>query len=132
MKWNDTSLLLIRLSFGGLLLINHGWGKIGRLMADEVKFLDFMGLGPRISLGLAVFAEVVCSALIVVGLFTRYATLPIIITMLTVIFMVHINDGLRELELPILFLTSMVVILMKGPGKYSIDHKLFRNSGNFL
>lgn len=123
--WNDLSLLLLRLSFGTLLLVNHGWGKIPRLTGDEVKFLNFLGLGPRFSIGLAVFAEVICASLIILGLFTRFAAVPIIITMLTVIFFVHINDTLKQMELPILFLTAMILILVKGPGRYSIDHKLF-------
>lgn len=123
--WHDLSLLLLRISFGVLLLANHGFGKIPRLTADEVRFLNFLGAGPRISLGLAVFAEVVCSSLIILGLFTRLAAIPIIITMVTVIFFVHINDTLKQMELPILYLSAMILILVKGPGKYSIDHKLF-------
>jgi putative oxidoreductase len=123
--WHDFSLLLVRICFGGLLLANHGLGKLPRLTAEEIRFLNFLGIGSRASLGLAVFAEVVCSSLIILGLLTRFATIPIIITMFTVIFFVHINDGLKAMELPILFLASMILLLVKGPGRYSIDQKLF-------
>ena len=40
----------------------HGIPKIGRLLGEgPVKFADPFGLGPETSLGMAIFAEVICT-----------------------------------------------------------------------
>jgi len=121
----DLSKLLIRLAFGGLMLIAHGWPKLMKFAAGgEITFRDPLGIGAVSSLALATFAELICSMLIILGLFTRLAAIPLIITMLVIIFLVHINDPLSKLELPILFLVAFVVLGLIGPGKWSLDHLL--------
>jgi putative oxidoreductase len=61
MKLQDFGLLAIRLLSGGMML-THGIPKFGRLFGEgPVKFADPFGLGPEISLGMVLFAEVGCS-----------------------------------------------------------------------
>jgi putative oxidoreductase len=121
----DLSKLLLRLAFGGLMLIAHGWPKLMKFVSDdEIKFRDPLGIGTVNSLAMATFAELICALLIIFGLFTRLAAVPLIITMLVIIFMVHLNDPLSKLELPILYLVAFVVIGLIGPGKWSLDHLL--------
>ena len=118
----DLSLLLLRVTFGGLMLINHGLGKFNKLMAGgEIKFASVFGMGPEMSLGLAVFAEVLCAAMVVLGLFTRLAVIPLIITMLVAIFVIHIGDPFKKIESAIIYLIPYLVLLWNGSGKYSID-----------
>ena len=124
-RLGDLSLLLLRITFGGLMFLNHGLGKFNRLTGgEEIKFMDFMGLGPEISLGLVVLAEAVCAILIVLGLFTRLATIPLIITMLVAIFMVHWNDPFGDKEMALLYLIPFITLFFSGAGKYSIDDKI--------
>ncbi|WP_026955105.1 DoxX family protein [Algoriphagus vanfongensis] len=113
-------MLILRLGSAGMML-THGIPKINRLFADEVKFADPFGLGPTISLALAVFAEVVCSALLILGLKTRLATIPLMITMLTAAFVAHAADPFGRKELPLLYFTVFLVLLIVGGGKYSLD-----------
>ncbi len=121
-KNTDIALLLLRLTFGGLMLVNHGWGKMMNLFGDApIEFMDFMGLGQPVSLALTVFAEFLCAALVVLGLFTRWAVIPLIITMLVAIFMVHINDPFAKMELGIIYLMAFTAIGLAGPGWYSLD-----------
>jgi len=118
----DISLLLLRVTFGGLMLINHGWGKMMKFFGDDpIKFADPIGVGETASLALAVFAEVICAVLIVMGFLTRWAVIPLIITMLVAVFIVHISDPFKKMEMGILYLIPYVVIWMNGAGKYSID-----------
>jgi putative oxidoreductase len=120
----DLSLLLLRITFGGFMLINHGIGKMDKLMAGgEIKFADPIGVGMKNSLILAVFAEVICAGLFVLGLFTRLALIPLIITMLVAAFIMHIGDGLKDMEAAILYLIAYLVVFINGAGKYSLDKK---------
>lgn len=122
---NDVGLLLLRLTFGGLMLINHGWGKFQMIMNGvPSQFPDPLGLGGAASLYLAVFAEVICAALIVVGAFTRYAVVPLIITMLIAALIVHGDDPFKKMEGAILFLIPYVILLIQGAGDYSVDSRL--------
>lgn len=121
-RLTDLSLLLLRVTFGGLMFINHGLGKFNKLMAGgEIKFASVFGMGPELSLGLAVFAEVLCAIMIVLGLFTRLAVIPLIITMLVAIFVIHISDPFKKMEMAIIYLIPYLVLLWNGSGKYSVD-----------
>lgn len=127
-KSNDIALLLLRITFGGLMIINHGWGKMMRLFGEgPIKFADPIGLGPEISLYLTVFAEVICGVLLIIGLFTRYATIPLIITMLVALFVIHGDDPFGDKEGALVFLIPYICLLIAGPGEYSVD-KRFRSS----
>lgn len=117
----DLALLLIRLGAGGMML-THGIPKIGRLLGEgPVKFADPFGLGPEISLGMAIFAEVICAILVIIGFKTRLATIPLIITMLTAAFYAHWNDPFGKKELPLLYGCVFLGILAFGAGKYAVD-----------
>jgi putative oxidoreductase len=124
----DAGLLLIRLLSGGMIL-THGIPKINRLFGpDPVKFADPFGLGPEISLSMAVFAEVICAVLVIIGLKTRLATIPLMITMLTAAFYAHWNDPFSKKELPLLFFTVFLALLIFDSGKFSVDRLLKRKS----
>ena len=128
-KQTDIALLLLRLAFGGAMIYGHGWGKLMRLFSDEpIKFFNFMGLGPDISLGLATFAEVGCALLLMLGLFTRWATIPLIITMLVAVFLRHSGDPFGQVEKAILYLITYICLLITGAGWYSLDAQV-RNRG---
>jgi putative oxidoreductase len=121
-KRTDIALLLLRLTFGGLMLINHGLPKMEKLMAGgEIKFADPIGIGMENSLYLAVFAEVVCAVLLMIGAFTRFALVPLIVTMLVAIFIVHGGDPFGKMEKAILFLVPYICLLITGAGWYSVD-----------
>ena len=87
----------------------------------EMQFGDPIGLGPEVSLVLTVFAEVVCSILIVLGLGTRLAAIPSIVTMAVAAFIVHGADPFGRKEMALLYLVGYVVLLLSGSGKFSVD-----------
>lgn len=118
----DISLLLLRLVFGGFMILNHGWGKLMKFMGEgPIKFGDPLGVGTELSLSLAVFAEVGCALLLVIGLFTRWATAPLIVTMLVAAFIVHGDGPFKEMESALVFGTAYIVLSLMGPGRYSLD-----------
>lgn len=118
---NSLGLLVVRLLAGGMML-THGIPKIGRLMGEgPVKFADPFGLGPEISLIMAIFSEVACAILIMIGFKTRVATIPLMITMLVAAFYAHWDDPFGKKELPLLYFAVFLLILIVGAGKYSLD-----------
>jgi putative oxidoreductase len=119
----DGALLLLRLWFGLPLLVLHGWSKLTGFSAMAEKFPDPLNVGHSISLGLTVFNEVVCAALIVVGLFTRAAALVGISGLGVAFWIVHGHKlaGAGNGELAFTYLGVYVALLLAGAGKYSVD-----------
>ena len=109
-------------------MILHGWGKLQMMLDGEFEnFGDPIGLGKSLSLILVVIAEVGCAALIMIGLATRLATVPIIIAMSVAAFVVHGADpwtmGAGASKEPaLLFLTVYLTLLFTGAGKFSADN----------
>ncbi|MGB0880951.1 MAG: DoxX family protein [Polaribacter sp.] len=125
---NVSSALLILRVVIGIFMLTHGWGKMQTLFSGEpIQFADPIGLGASFSLALTVFAEVLCSILIIVGLGTRFAAIPLLITMLVAVFIVHANDGFGKQELGLLYAAMYGAIALAGAGKFSLDYLLFKS-----
>lgn len=103
---------------------SHGWGKLQKMLGGDMSFADPLGVGEEVSLVLAVFAEVVCAILVALGLFTRAALIPLIITMMVAVFIIHADDPFGKQEFGLLYLVPYVTLFLTGPGKISLDRKL--------
>lgn len=124
-RYHDLSLLLLRLTFGAFMIYGHGWGKLFRLFGDDpIRFADPFGLGATASLALATFAEIICAAMVALGLMTRWALIPLIITMYVATFIAHGGDGFKEMEKPLMYFLTYIALFLAGPGKYSLDAKI--------
>jgi uncharacterized membrane protein YphA (DoxX/SURF4 family) len=77
----DLGLFFLRIMVGSFMLFGHGWGKLIGYSEKASQFADPIGLGPATSLGAAIFAEVFCSLLIILGIGTRIAAVPLVFTM---------------------------------------------------
>jgi putative oxidoreductase len=117
-------LLIFRIAMGAMML-THGYPKFQKLIEGNFQFGDPIGLGPEFSLILAVLAEFVCSTLLILGLTTRLALIPLLTTMAVALFVVHVNDPFSSQEKAALYLVSFFLLLITGPGKYALDRKLF-------
>jgi putative oxidoreductase len=114
------SLLLLRLSLGGL-MIPHGYKKLMNFASKSSEFADPFGLGGPASMSLVIFAEFFCAIFIVLGLMTRLATIPLIITMSVALFVAHKGQLFGEGEQAALYLFGYMALLFTGPGKISFD-----------
>ncbi len=114
--------LLIARAAIGIFMLTHGIPKLQTLMSGHIKFADPFGIGAAPSLILAAFAEVVCSILLILGLATRLATIPLMITMIAAIFHVLAKKPFAEKELAVMYLLLFFGFFILGAGKYSIDH----------
>ena len=125
----DLALLIGRLGFGGSMLIAHGWPKIQNFSTVSEKFPALLGMSSSTCLGLAVFAEVLCSILLIIGLGTRFALSQLIITM-AVGMHFHLNvlkqnlfaaPGQASAELAFIYLLAFVLLMILGSGRISLD-----------
>ena len=108
-------------------MLTHGVPKLSRLLeGGEIQWADPIGLGPAVSLVLAVFAEFFCSILIGIGLGTRLATIPLIVTMAVAAFVSHGADPFARKELAIMYIVVYVTLLVTGSRKYSVDRLITR------
>ena len=117
-------LLVLRIAISAMML-THGLNKLSNFSAISPNF-DPIGLGGTISLSLVIFAEVFCSIAILLGLFTRLATFPLIVAMCVATFVTHAGQAFAAKELALLYLTFYVAILLIGPGRFSIDRLLWK------
>lgn len=116
----DISMLLSRLLFGLLFMI-HGLSKINDFGQMALTFPDPLGVGNEISLILAIFGEVFCSVLLILGLLTRLSLIPMIFTMCIAFFVIHAGDPFSARELSFIYLAAFMIIWVSGAGKYSLD-----------
>lgn len=121
-NYNDLALLLTRIGFGGLMLINHGIPKLDKLNGP-IEFADPIGVGATASLILCLIGEFLAPVLIIIGLKTKLAAIPAVITMGVAAFIVHGADPLAKKEMALLYFIAFVAIFLAGPGKFSIDGK---------
>ena len=124
----NLGLLALRLWLGATLLLNHGLEKLTHFSETAKKFPDALHLGsPEANLALTVFAEVVCSALLALGLITRFAALTLAINLAVAFFVVHHGalHGEHSGELAFIYLAGYVALLIGGPGRFSFDSALF-------
>jgi putative oxidoreductase len=119
----DFALLLLRLVLGLTMLIQHGWSKLTGFSKMAGSFADPIGVGSQASLALTVFAEVGCSALLVVGFLTRFASLTLAITMGVAFFLVHGGSfsGEQSGEKAFLYLAGYLALLFAGSGRFAFE-----------
>lgn len=122
----DIVVLAVRV-FIGFAMLSHGFPKLQMLLAGgKIEFFDFMGMGPQISLILTVFAEFVCSILLILGLFTRVSLGFLIFTMAMAAFVVHGSDAFDKREMSLIYLSVYLLLMVIGAGKVSVDHMIER------
>ena len=128
----SVGLLALRLVVGPAMAL-HGWPKIQQ---------PFGWMGPDAAVPgvlqfLAALAEFGGGIALVLGLLTRVASLGIAATMAVAAGMVHIaagdpfvaRGGGRSWELAAVYLACAVLLLLAGPGRLSLDARLFGRSG---
>jgi putative oxidoreductase len=128
---SSTGLFLMRLALGLMMVFGHGLPKMQKFAELSETFPDPLGVGSQPSLILTLVAELLCSALIVIGMFTRTAALVLAFTMVVAAFMVHgdaplfIGPGIESAKEPaLLYALPMIALLFTGAGKYSADASL--------
>lgn len=122
----NAALLFLRVSIG-IFMLTHGTSKLITLLeGGPISFADPIGIGPVASLALVVFAEVFCSLLLIFGIATRFAVIPLLITMLVAVLIVHSADVFGVKEMALLYFIVYTTIAITGAGKFSVDNLVYK------
>lgn len=117
-------LAVLRVGLGLGMLLGHGWPKLMTFSERAGKFADPLGLGSPLSLALIVFAEVFCAGLVVLGVFTRLASIPILFGMAVVVFVINHGDVFGKGELAAVYAIGFLVLLIGGGGNLSLGRMI--------
>lgn len=121
----DLGLLAVRIVFPFLMIVFHGWDKLMTVDQQFHTFPDLIGIGSELSYLLVVWFEVFGAVLIAMGLLTRINALGLAFTMFIAWLLWHerkfTGDNAGEMAFAYLFLYLLLVLA--GPGKYSLDHR---------
>lgn len=87
---------------------------------------------PLVNTYLAATTELLGVGLLALGLFTRFISIPLIITMIVAITLVHFENGFEAstngYEIPLYFMAMLLVLLGNGAGKISLDSIIFKKA----
>lgn len=150
--YSGLGLLILRVGIGGYML-THGWSKVQMVRAGQfAMFGDPIGIGSELSLFLVMVAEFICALLVIVGLGTRFAAVPIVIAMTVAAFVAHGSDPWTMEQGAKLFMSGQaqfwgskqpaltyaivfLALVFTGAGRFSIDRLIhdrmrLRSHGN--
>jgi putative oxidoreductase len=117
----------------GLLFVSTGWGKVHDLNKVTQFFVSLHIPAPALNAVVVAYSELICGTLLVIGLFTRLATVPLIISMVVAILTAKLSDihGLFDLvgADEFTYLCVLIMLALIGPGKASLDRLLVRQLG---
>jgi putative oxidoreductase len=132
--FDPIALLLLRLSLG-LILVPHGCQKLfgwfgGAGFAKFTEIFDKIGWHPAAFwVALVALTESVGGLLLAFGFLTRFAAAAILIFMINAVWATSAKGffwAQGGMEYPILIGVVALVFLIKGAGRFSVDHALGR------
>ena len=123
--------LLLRRVFGYFWL-ETGWAKLHNLDFFTQRFVEWGIPWPHLSATVSGATDLVGGALLMLGLGTRLATIPMIVNMLVALAVVVLPgistlDEFVELD-EVLYVAVLFWLLLAGPGKASLDHLIARRA----
>ncbi len=116
----ENGIFLLRVSVS-LMMLSHGIPKALEYETLVQSFPDPLNVGAEVSAQLIIFAEVICSVLLLVGLFGRFAAVTLFIAMMVAAIVHHHGDPFSARELSLLYAAVYACLAFTGPGSVSID-----------
>jgi putative oxidoreductase len=118
----------------GVLFVSTGWGKVHSLPKVTAFFADLGIPAPGLNAHVVSFVELIGGALLLIGLASRLAAVPLMVSMLVAILTAQREQvhGLPDLFglVEWTYFALLLWVALAGPGKLSLDHLLFRGTRN--
>lgn len=109
----------------GLVFASTGWGKVHNIEKVTEFFVSLGIPAPGFHAVLVGYSELICGSLLVIGLLSRFATVPLIVSMVVAIITAKGAEihGLLDLagQEEFTYLVVLVMIAILGPGRAAVD-----------
>jgi putative oxidoreductase len=113
----------------GVLFMSTGWGKVHSLEKVTAFFTDLHIPAPAFQAHVVSFVELIGGGLLLLGLGSRLASIPLMVSMLVAIVTAQRDQvhGLPDLFglVEWTYFALLAYVALMGPGKLSLDHLLF-------
>ncbi|HEY3294115.1 MAG TPA: DoxX family protein [bacterium] len=129
-RFTDFGLLLLRVLVG-LALMYHGWLKVVHGVPGFAEGITKMGQpfdsAPLLFAWLSTVTELLGGFFLLLGLWTRYAAIALIINLSVAAFVRNAGNPIIDpsttatMELALTYLTMVAAIFIMGPGHVSVD-----------
>jgi putative oxidoreductase len=126
-SYNENFAKLFLRLFVGFLFLMHGYAKLKYGTSHIETLLEKNNLTQYLVYGVYI-GEVIAPLFIIVGYYTKTFASIIIMTMIFAIYLVHptqvfemSDNGGLALELQYFYIFTSLLIIILGPGKFSID-----------
>jgi len=110
-------LLMLRVGTGSMILFGHGLPKLLNIATKWNAFPNPLGIGSHVTLLIAIFAEVFCSAAIIVGWKVQWAAVPLIMTTSVAAFIVNAGQSWADQELPLMYAIPFFSLILLTGGR---------------
>ncbi|MNE38235.1 hypothetical protein D3C80_1321280 [compost metagenome] len=120
----DSGMLLFRIVVSIQLIIVHGLKKVGIGTDFRESVPNPLDFPCWFMESFVIASNLVFPLFVIVGYYTRLATIPILLVTLSGYFIVHWNEPLLISDVPFMYSLSFLLIAFCGPGKYSFDNFL--------
>ena len=120
----DVGKLILRIMLGGLIFL-HGWHKVLHGIDNQMQMLAGNGI-PGVFMYFAYISEVLAPILIVVGVYTRLSSLSIVVTLITILYVIPVpllslnEHGALNIEGQLFYLLSPAALFFLGTGRYRV------------
>lgn len=129
--YTNMARLFMRL-FVGIMFMQFGIRHLVNYNELITTFPTVLGMSHAAALNIMIIIELLCSMMIILGIFTRLAVIPPMFSMIAAEYYI-LHDMLPNLPvygldstdpgyLPIMFIGIYLFILLAGPGKISLDY----------
>jgi len=128
--FEDFALLVLRLFMGGTFLA-YAIKKVQNFETYTTLFADKLDLPfPLLNLYLVTAIEGIGGIMLILGVLSRFISIPLIITMLAAMFLININNGFAAskfgVEINLAYIAILLIVYAFGSGKFSIDNKILK------
>lgn len=115
----------------GIVFMLHGWQKLEMGLTGVSGFLGGLGFPmPMVFAVLLIAAELLGGIMLIVGALTRFAAQILTFVSLVALLTVHVKNGFflqtGGYEYILVLFAACVALAVTGAGKWSLDHRLWR------
>lgn len=116
----DLGLLFLRVGASLVVMIVHGFPKVRHYASEAMAIEDPFHLGKKLTIGFAIFAELICPFFVIAGFATRLAALPVIVVTAIALVRVHPEWTAQQAQFAWMLIVLFGTIAIAGAGQYTL------------